>query len=140
MTNLDMTRAPVRQLQAPDLASIDFLEDTRGHDVVDTSGETVGRVDALFIDDGERKVRFLRAAPDCPAETGAKKFIFPVDAILLIRGATIYLDRKRDALAAAPGEDRQLAEPRNLEFLYEHYGMRPFWREAYEYPPYPFYL
>jgi hypothetical protein len=130
----------VRRLRATDLASIDFPEDTRGHMVVDVSGAEVGRVDALFIDEGARKVRFLRVAPVGPAETDAGKFIFPVDAILLIRGGTIYLDRKRSALASAPRDDAQLAVPRNIEFLYEHYAVQPFWRATYEYPPYPFYM
>src|SRR5687767_9291227 len=94
--------AQLRKLQPTDLASIDFTEDTRGHTVVDRSGNQLGRVDALFIDDADRLVRFLRVSPDWPAETDARKFIVPVDAITRIRGGTIHLDRERPNLAAAP--------------------------------------
>jgi hypothetical protein len=138
MTNTDL--ASVRKLQATDLASIDFPEDTRGQVVVDASGEEVGRVDALFIDEAQRRVRLLRAAPTGAPDANARRYIFPVDSIMLIRGGTIYLAGRRAGLAAAPRDDGQLADPRNLEFVYEHYGVPPFWRATYEYPPYPFYL
>ena len=130
----------VRKLRSTDLASVDFTKDTRGQVVVDESGSQVGLVDALFIDDAQRRIRFLRVSADGPANSDGRKFIVPVDAVRRIRGGTIHLDRERSALAAAPNDDSVFSAPHDVARLYQHYGFDPFWQPTYAYPPYPFYL
>lgn len=130
----------VRALMNTDLASIDYLQDIRGYEAVDSAGVQVGCVDALFIDDEQRKVRLLRVNPDWPIETDAAKYLLPVDAIRSIRGGVVKLDRPKRMLAFAPRNDAALADRSNLEFLFAHYGTTPFWERHYLYPPYPFYL
>ena len=133
--------AGVRRLMTTDLACIDYLQDIRGYEVVDIAGVRLGSVDALFIDDGgQRKVRLLHVNPDWPNETDVPKYLIPVDTIYNIRGGVVKLDRPRRMLAFAPRDDAALAKRRNLEFLFAHYVVTPFWERHYVYPPYPYYL
>jgi sporulation protein YlmC with PRC-barrel domain len=56
------TKATLVRLSDTELTMADGADDIRGRDVVDISGEELGEVDDLLIDDGERKVRFLEVA------------------------------------------------------------------------------
>jgi hypothetical protein len=131
----------VRKLRDTDLASVDHMQDVRGQEVVDSAGTPVGIIDALYIDEGECKVRLLRIRAGQPlGGTAERKYLVPVDAIAHIRGGIVKLDRPGRLLALAPRNDTDLSDRRNLEFLLAHYGGTPFWERQYLYPPFPHYL
>jgi sporulation protein YlmC with PRC-barrel domain len=126
-------------LRSTDLASVDYAEDIRGRSVVDCDGRKVGRVDALFIDRAQKKVRFFRVASGGGSGKGASEFLIPVDAVARIEDGTVHLRAERGELAVAPDDRPEIADERHAAALYEHYGICPFWAEGYSYPPYPFY-
>ena len=59
---LHETRATLIRLSDTELTVADRADDIRGLDVLDISGEELGEVDDLLIDNAERKVRFLEVA------------------------------------------------------------------------------
>ena len=142
MTNA--TATGLRKLRATDLASINYKADVRGQKVIDADGRYIGQVDALFIDEPEKMVRFLRVSPGWSHEGGgngnAEEFLIPVDAVARVRSGAVQVGRSREELAAAALDDAQLGDPAVVESLYIYYGYKPFWAEGYAYPPYPYYV
>jgi hypothetical protein len=59
---LHEAKAALVRLSNTDLTVADRADDIRGLDVLDISGEELGEVDDLLIDNAERKVRFLEVA------------------------------------------------------------------------------
>ena len=129
----------LRRLRDADLVAINYVEDIRGHRVVDRNGDPVGSVDMLFVDGRERKIRFFRVEPDPSFETADGIVLIPVDAIMQIARCMVHIDRPRGQLAIAPRDLALLATEADIEMLYRYYGFKPFWSAGYIYPPYPFY-
>jgi sporulation protein YlmC with PRC-barrel domain len=136
---LHETKATLVRLSDTELTVADRADDIRGRDVLDISGEELGEVDDLLIDDGERKVRFLEVASGGFLGLGAKKFLIPVDAIVRVTADAVYINQSRERVAAAPAYDPTLTNERYLNELYGHYGYPPYWGADYRYPPYPYY-
>lgn len=114
--------------------------DIRGRSVVDRSGEDVGTVDALLIDDQESKVRFLRVASGGFLGIGEKTFLIPVDAITRITEDTVTIDQEREHLAGAPAYDPDVVPTTDYYTgVYGYYGYAPYWSPGYVYPMYPNY-
>ena len=59
MNQSQHTNTELAKLSETDLILADSTEDIRGRKVVDSNGEDMGHVGALFIDRDERKVRLL---------------------------------------------------------------------------------
>lgn len=133
------TGISLRKLRDTDLVCINYVEDIRGDRVVDSEGGAVGEVDTLFVDDRERKIRFLRVEPDRQFQTGGGTILIPVDAVKRIRRRVVHIDRPRAQLAVAPRDLSLLTAEEDVELLYRYYGFQPFWTAGYAYPPYPFY-
>jgi uncharacterized protein YrrD len=55
-------KAALKRLSDSDLALADRHEDIRGRNVLDVAGEDLGEVNDLFIDESEKKVRFLEVS------------------------------------------------------------------------------
>lgn len=55
--------------------------DIRGHEVFDDSGENVGRVEELYVNEEERMVRFLETRAGSELGVGNRCFLIPVEAI-----------------------------------------------------------
>jgi sporulation protein YlmC with PRC-barrel domain len=127
----------IRTMKSSDLAFINYLEDVRGQEVIDSKGEVIGEVDALLVDEDQKKVRFLYVATS--ASDGRDRFVIPVDALSGVRRGGVRVDRPREELALAPGDAAVLRKRENVEELYRYYGFKPFWARGYKYPPYPFY-
>ena len=127
-------------LRSTDLASVNYAEDIRGLTVVDCNGQKVGRVDALFIDGTQKKVRFFRVVSGRSSGNAEPEFLVPVDAVTRIEDGTIHLRPERGELALVPDGRHEIADERHAAALYEHYGCCPFWADGYAYPPYPFYV
>jgi sporulation protein YlmC with PRC-barrel domain len=100
-------------------------EDIRGRHVIDKHGHTLGKIDALLIDDKERKVRFFQVESGGFLGLGEKKSLIPIDTIVSIDADEVHIDQPGATVAAAP--------------IYGHYGIMPFSGFGYVYPPYPRY-
>lgn len=134
------SKATIMKLSDTDLTLADPAEDITDRTVVDASGEEIGRVDDLMIDDVEKKVRFIRVASGGLLGVGQTKVLIPVDAITRVSADKVFVDRGRDQVAAAPAYDPDLMQEEYLEHLYRHYGYAPYWSAGYVYPGFPYYF
>jgi CBS domain-containing protein/sporulation protein YlmC with PRC-barrel domain len=132
-------RATLVRLSDTNLTLGDWAEDIRGRKILDMAGEDLGKVDDLFIDEREQKVRFLEVASGGFLGLGATKFLLPVDAITRITDDAVYINQSREHVAGAPHYDPTLVEERYMSDVYSHYGYPPYWGPNYRYPPYPYY-
>ena len=115
-------------------------EDIRGRDVVDNTGEKIGEVSALMLDEGESKVRFFEVASGGILGIGDKHFLIPVDAITNIDGDTVHIDQTSKHVIGAPDYDPTLVlDDKGFTDIYGYYGYTPFWMGGYAYPAYPYY-
>jgi CBS domain-containing protein/sporulation protein YlmC with PRC-barrel domain len=133
------TNARLIRLSDTNLTLADPAEDIRGIKALDMAGEELGTVDDLFIDEQERKVRFLEVSSGGFLGLGATKFLLPVDAIARITADVVHINQSRERVAGAPQYDPTLVEDRYVHDLYGHYGYPPYWGPGYRYPPYPYY-
>ncbi len=77
-------------------------EDIRGRTVKDKDGQDLGKVHDLFIDDQERKVRFLLVKHGGFLGLGQTQSFIPVDAITKITAGDVLISHTREHVAAAP--------------------------------------
>jgi sporulation protein YlmC with PRC-barrel domain len=133
------SKAALVRLSDTNLALADRSEDIRGRDVLDISGEELGEVDNLLVDERDHKVRFLQVSSGGFLGLGATKFLLPVEAITRITPETVYVNQSRERVAGAPHYDPDLVDERYVSDLYGHYGYPPYWGPDYKYPPYPYY-
>jgi sporulation protein YlmC with PRC-barrel domain len=122
-----------------DLTVADHAEDIRGRKVLDREREEIGKIDDLFIDQKEQKVRFLEVSAGGFLGLGETKFMIPVDAITAISADEVRIDQTRERVTGAPRYTPELADRRYLVNMYRHYGYAPYWGAGYVYPPYPYY-
>ena len=127
------------RLSDTNLTLADHAEDIRGLKVLDMSGEELGTVNDLFIDEQERKVRFLEVSSGGFLGLGTTKFLLPVEAITRIGADEVHINQSRERVAGAPQYDPTLVEERYVSDVYSHYGYPPYWGPDYHYPPYPYY-
>lgn len=114
-------------------------EDVRGMTVVDRNGDEIGHVEDLFIDETQRRLRFLEIGSGGFLGIGKEKRLIPVDAIMRV-DEQVHIDQERSHVAASPGYDPELTpmpEPPTIEEIYGHYGYIPFWGPGYMYPIFP---
>lgn len=131
----DQKHPTLTKLGDTDLTVADAAEDIRGHTVIDQSGEDIGTVDGLMIDDAERKVRFLHVAAGGFLGIGEKTFLIPVDAISSIEDEQVRVDQTRERIVSGPAYDPDIAtQPNSFEDSYGYYGYMPFWGAGYAYP------
>jgi CBS domain-containing protein/sporulation protein YlmC with PRC-barrel domain len=132
-------RATLVRLSDSNLTLAERAEDIRSLKVLDVASEELGTVNDLFIDEQERKVRFLEVSSGGFLGLGATKFLLPVDAITRITADAVYINQSRERVAGAPQYDPTLVEERYARDVYSHYGYPPYWGSDYHYPPYPYY-
>jgi CBS domain-containing protein len=121
------------------LTLADVAEDIRGLKAVDISGEELGTVNDLFIDERERKVRFLEISSGGFLGLGTTEVLLPVEAISRLSVDLVHINQSRERVAGAPRYDPALVEERYVSDVYSHYGYPPYWGPNYHYPPYPYY-
>ena len=138
MATNDMKARLVR-LSDTNLTLADHAEDITGLKVLDMSGEELGTVNDLFVDEQERKVRFLEISSGGFLGLGATKFLLPVEAITRLSVDVVHINQSRERVAGAPQYDPTLVEERYVSDVYSHYGYPPYWGPDYHYPPYPYY-
>lgn len=123
------------KLSDSDLSLADGGADVRGRKVIDASGEEIGKVDDLLIDDSERKVRMLRVKHGGFLGIGADHFLVPVDAITSVTTDELHIDRDRSRLEDVPVYDPNVEhQPSEFEDVYGWWGYPTYWSPGYSYP------
>ena len=116
-------------------------EDVRGRKVMDDTGNTVGTVDGLMVDDDQNKVRFLQVECGGFLGLGATHVMIPVDAIIGITRDAVTIDRDGRHLRGAPRYHPALTKEMDERYwrgVYDYYGFAPYWGAGYVYPRYPY--
>ena len=94
-------------------------------DVVDRNQEEIGKVQDLFVDQSEEKIRFLEISSGGFLGLGETKFLVPVDAITAVKENEVRIDQTRQHLAGAPSYAPELVDARYLTNVYDYYGYVP---------------
>ena len=115
-------------------------DDLRDRKVFDSDNEQIGKVEDLFIDEGEKKVRFLLVRDGGFLGIGAERALIPVDAVANIDEKGVHISHGRQHIAGAPLYDPNLITNNYYEDIYGYYGYGPYWSAGYMYPTYPYYL
>ena len=106
----------------------DLAQDVRGLDVYDNDGDQIGKVEDLYADTEERKVRFLDVSAGGFLGLGEKRFLIPVEAVSEVRedGGVVVVDQKRRKVAESPLFDADVVpQPPYQDELYKYYGYLP---------------
>ena len=128
------------ELSETELTVSDAQADVRGRDVQDATGEKIGEVDDLLVDDEEARVRMLRVKHGGFLGIGADHFLVPVDAVASVTEDAVKIDRERSGLTDVPGYDPQLAEdPAYYGDIYGWWGYPAYWQAGYAAPTFPYY-
>ena len=112
----------------------DPADDLRGRNVIDSGGEEIGAVSALFVDQGEQKVRFLEISSGGFLGMGKRHFLLPVDAVTRVQDDKVHISKNRTDVTGAPPYDPELHTATDRDRLlpvYGHYGMMPYWGAGY---------
>jgi sporulation protein YlmC with PRC-barrel domain len=136
-TNMDLTT--IVKLGDTELTVADPAEDVRGRTVLDATGEEIGDVSAIMIDDLDKKVRFLQVGSGGMLGIGEKKFLIPVDAVTRVDDDHVHVDRSRQHVHGGPTYDPSMVRKEDYADVYGYYGYAPYWTAGYAYPPYPYY-
>lgn len=137
--NTTLPSAALRKLKDSDLTVAKRDDDVRGRRLVDRDGEELGKVDALFVDEAEKKVRLLRAKSGGFLGIGREHVLVPVEAVTGIGPDEVRVDLTRERLAGAPEYRPELIErPDYYASVYGYYGYTPFWASGYTYPMFPY--
>jgi sporulation protein YlmC with PRC-barrel domain len=115
------------RLDQSDLTLAEGELDIRGRDVTDVDGEELGSVTGLFIDEQERRVRFLEVKGGGILGLGDEVTLVPVEAVRAIHEDRIQLDHPSSRIAGAPRYDPRLTEQPNWAEVYGYYGYPPYW-------------
>ncbi len=103
-------------------------EDVRGRKVLDSSGEEIGTVDGLMVDD-ETTVRALRVASGGFLGLDRTRVMIPVEAVTRVMPHAVSIDRGREHLRGAPLYDPDLVDDTDRGYwggLYGYYGFPPY--------------
>lgn len=102
MSQSQHTNTELAKLSETDLTLADSTEDIRGRKVVDSNGEDMGHVGALFIDRDERKVRLLEIRAGGFLGIGDRHFLLPVEAITELAKNEVHINQTRDRVVNIP--------------------------------------
>lgn len=112
-----------------------------GHEVIAKSGEKIGKVDALFVDNEQEKVRFMRVEAGGHLGFGERKWLIPIDAITSVDEHQVHVDQSHHKIIGAPIYDPEVISAASkddsgdyLGGLYGYYGYGPYWGSGYVYP------
>jgi len=121
---------PLVKLGDSDLTLANTGDDLQDRKVLDAEGQDIGHVSALFIDQEERKVRFIQVGAGGFLGIGEREFLVPVEDIKSISPAEIHLNHTREHVLGAPHYDPKLVRGQSREFwnpYYGYYGVSPYW-------------
>ncbi len=104
-------------------------EDVRGRKVLDSSGEDIGSVDGLMVDD-EKTVRALRVESGGFLGLDRTRVMIPVEAVTRVTPHAVSIDLGRERLRDAPVYDPELVDDMDQGYwggVYGYYGFAPYW-------------
>jgi sporulation protein YlmC with PRC-barrel domain len=135
---MEPTHEELFSLERSHVTVSDAPEDIRGRKVFDKDSTEIGKVNDLFVDTRQMKVRFLEVSSNGVPGV-ADTVLLPVDAITVIDKDRVFLGLTTQTLAGAPKYDSNVTDHNFLSSLYDYYGYSPYWRAGYVYPSYPHY-
>ncbi|MEU8230431.1 PRC-barrel domain-containing protein [Actinoplanes sp. NPDC048967] len=104
----------------------DPAQDLRGRTVCDRTGDELGKIDDLLIDEAEREVRFLQIGHGGILGFGVTTSLIPATAVTGMTDDTVYVGASRDQVAGAPGYEPTLVDgTETFDKLYGYYGYLP---------------
>lgn len=113
-----------------DLVLRDPSDDVRGCRVVDSDDTGIGHVTALFIDNAERKVRFLQVGTGGFLGISERQFLIPIEDVTQTSETTVHINHSRDQIVKSPTFDPSLTAWRDSDYwnpYYGYYGVAPYW-------------
>ena len=137
MTPNTVNDSPLEKLTDSGLVLADSAQDIRGRKVVDSSGVTIGHVSALFVDQGERKVRMIEIRVGDVLGIGGHHILLPVDAVTNVEAHEVRVNQTRAHAIASPSYDPEIIVPPERDYwspYYGYYGYQPYWSHGYLYP------
>jgi sporulation protein YlmC with PRC-barrel domain len=91
-------------------------DDVRGKDVHDPEGQSIGRVEDLYIDRKEREVRFLEVGAGGFLRIGEKRFLVPVEEVVEVAEEWVAIEPGRTEKVEGPAPfDTKVAPPPTAE-------------------------
>lgn len=128
----------LQPLSQSKLALSDSRQDLNGRKVRDGSGEDLGTVDELLVDDEERRVRFIVVRAGGFLGIGDDRFFIPVDAVVAVTEDEVIINQTSEQVADAPRYEPDLmVDPAYLDQAYAYYGYAPYWTPGYANPAWP---
>lgn len=131
MTTSEPMPAMIR-LSDTDWTITDAADDVRGREVVDSSGEKLGKVADLLVDDGVRQVRFLLVEHGGILGLGATQSFIPAESVTEVGAERVVVNANAQAVAGAPKYDPDIGA--DIDFyanVYGYYGFSPFWAPGF---------
>ena len=123
MADRAATGSGLVRLSDSDLVLEDRTQDVRGLEVHDTNGEEIGTVEGLYIDEEERKVRFLDVPAGGFLGLGEKNFLIPVEAVREVNEDGVVVDQSREKVAGSPPFDTDVVPQAPYQRdIYDYYG------------------
>jgi sporulation protein YlmC with PRC-barrel domain len=108
----------------------DSSKDIRDRKVIDSDGNDIGHVSALFIDKEQRKIRFLQVGAGGFLGLGEREFLVPVEDINRITEDSVHIIHSREHVVQSPHYDPSLTTRRDNDYwnpYYGYYGYPPYW-------------
>ena len=102
-------------------------QDVRGLDVYDNEGNEIGSVEDLYVDEAERKVRFLDVGAGGFLGIGEKHFMIPVEAVTDVGEDRVTSEQDTEKVTGSPPFDTDVVPP-----------TADYQREVYIYYGYPY--
>lgn len=131
--------AILSKLTGTGITAKNAVDDMRGRKVTGKDRAVVGKVRDVFVDDRERKARFLLVEHGGFFGIGKKTYFIPVDAIRATTSDVVLINDTRDHVAEGPIYDPDVANDRSYQsHVYDHYGYTPYWSAGYAYPGFNF--
>ena len=127
-------KSALRRLSESEFGMYSDDEDIRGWSVLDPTGDDIGHVSDMLIDERNLRVRFIEVTPG--RFYGIRKLVFliPFDAITNITNDSVTINQPRERLTQAPAHDPLLIDEKMLNKTYKFYGLMPFWSPEYTSP------
>jgi len=103
-----------------------------GEEVVNSAGETLGKIDSIMLDVPNGRVAYAVLSFGGFLGMGDKLFAIPWQALQLDTDNKCFiLDVDKETLEGAPGFDKDhwpsMADPQWANQLHSYYGSRPYW-------------
>ena len=123
MTDSTDTGSGLVRLSDSEFILEDQTQDIRGLNVYDTNGEEIGTIEGLYVDEPERKVRFLDVGAGGFLGLGEKNFLIPVEAVSEVREDRVVVDQSREKVVDSPPFDTSVVSQASYQRdIYDYYG------------------